>query len=207
MYTPKHFKSDDPAIALSVMQQNPFALLVTQIDGELDGTHVPVVTTRANDQFVLRFHLARANPSAAALTANAPLLLVFTGPNCYISPDWYGDHRPNAVPTWNYAVVHAKGTAETVDDADLVEILTDLGAENEARLAPKPPWTDKKMEPAAFKAMRRAIVGFNLTVKEVQTKLKVGQNRDARQRAGVRSALKSSSDRDAIEIANLIPES
>lgn len=205
MYVPAHFDHDDLNATFELMQQFPFALLITSLDGEFEGTHIPVLTSRTGDQFSLRFHLARANPSVTALAQERPSLIVFNGPNAYVSPDWYGDHAPNMVPTWNYAVVHARGVAQEVEDAALVEILDDLSAQNEQRLLPKRAWTSDKMDERAFSAMRKAIVGYEVKVSKIQTKFKMGQNRHETQRQGVRTALQSMPDPYAQRVAELIP--
>ena len=65
------------------------------------------------------------------------------GPDAYISPDWYG--TPDQVPTWNYLAVEAEGPLRRLDEDELTQLLDDLSAEHEARLAPKPAWTRAKM--------------------------------------------------------------
>lgn len=208
MYVPVHFANDDTQTAVELMQQYPFALLITTIDGEFEGTHVPTLTTIDNGEVLIRFHLARANPSVSALAEQRKSLLVFNGPNAYVSPDWYGEHKPNMVPTWNYAVVHARGVADVVDDGALVEMLQGLSAQGEELLRPKRPWTTDKMEDRAFAAMRNAIVGYELRVTEIQTKFKMSQNRDPQQRSGVRDALKELPRNEAMArvVSDLIPD-
>jgi len=192
------------------MQTFPFALLLTTVNGEPEGTHVPVLTTREGENFTLRFHLARANPSVESLALEQPSLVVFSGPNAYVSPDWYGDSKPNMVPTWNYAVVHASGIAKAVEDAALRDILDDLSAQSEQRLLPKKPWTSDKMDERAFQAMRRAVVGYELKVTRLQTKFKMSQNRAAEQRQGVRDALRALPQQNEQQsepgVADLVPD-
>lgn len=210
MYVPHHFSIDDPDASLELMQAFPFALLLTTVNGESEGTHVPVLSTREGENFTLRFHLARANPAVEGLTLEQPSLVVFTGPNAYVSPDWYGDSKPNMVPTWNYAVVHARGIAKAVEDAALRDILDDLSAQSEQRLLPKKPWTSDKMDDRAFQAMRRAVVGYELKVTSMQTKFKMGQNRATDQRQGVRDALRalpqSNDQQPHLRVADLVPD-
>jgi len=210
LYVPAHFNVDDENASLKLMQAFPFALLLTTLEGEIEGTHVPVLSSREGDIVRLRFHLARANPSVECLAEGKPSLLIFNGPNAYISPDWYGDEKPNMVPTWNYAVVHARGIAQAVDDSSLVEILDGLSEQSEKRLLPKKPWTSQKMDERAFHAMRKAIVGYDLTVTSMQTKYKMGQNRATAQRLGVREALHAISQTGEQQqtrmVADLIPD-
>ena len=60
-------------------------------------------------------HFARANPQFEALQKARHVLAIFQGPHAYVSPTWYAEPS-HAVPTWNYAVVHAFGTLEIIED-------------------------------------------------------------------------------------------
>ena len=187
MYVPRHFSQDDTAVVHDLIRRNAFATLVTELSGRLDATHVPVVLDAEHGRLGrLRFHLARANPTSKALADGREVLLVFVGPNTYISPDWYANE--NLVPTWNYAVVHAYGSASTMDDTALRRLLDDLSASQENQL-PKTPWTTDKMPPELVDRMCQAIVGFDLPIAELQAKWKFNQNRGADDRNGVVAAL------------------
>ena len=187
MYVPRHFSQDDTADAHDLIRSNVFATLVTEVSGRPDATHVPVVLDAERGELgSLRFHLARANPTGKALADEREVLVMFVGPNTYISPDWYANE--NLVPTWNYAVVHAYGMPRTMDDAELRHLLDDLSASQEERL-PKSPWTTDKMPPDLVDKMCKAIVGFELPITELQGKWKFDQNKGADDRAGVVAAL------------------
>ena len=131
--------------------------------------HAPVVV-RGTDR--LRFHVSRANRAAASLEG-AQALLSCTGPDCYVSPDWYG--TPDQVPTWNYLAVECEGPLRRLDDEELAQLLDDLGDVQEARLAPKPVWTRAKMTPGRFEAMLKAIVGFEMRIETIRGTRKLGQ--------------------------------
>jgi transcriptional regulator len=187
MYVPRHFSQDDTAVVHDLIRRNVFATLVTELSGRLDATHVPVVLDAEHGRLGrLRFHLARANPTGKALADGREVLMVFVGPNTYISPDWYANE--NLVPTWNYAVVHAYGSPSTMDDTALRRLLDDLSASQENQL-PKTPWTTDKMPPELVDKMCKAIVGFDLPIAELQAKWKFNQNRGADDRNGVMAAL------------------
>ena len=187
MYVPRHFSQDDTAVAHDLIRTNVFATLVTEISGRLDATHVPVVLDAQRGALgSLRFHLARANPTSKALADKREVLMVFTGPHTYISPDWYANE--NLVPTWNYAVVHAYGTPRAVDETELRRLLDDITASQENDL-PKKPWTTDKMPSDLVGKLCKAIVGFDLPITELQGKWKLNQNRGSDDRAGVVSAL------------------
>ena len=187
MYVPRHFSQDDTAVAHDLIRTTVFATIVTEISGRLDATHVPVVLDAERGALgSLRFHLARANPTSKALADKREVLMVFTGPHTYISPDWYANE--NLVPTWNYAVVHAYGTPRTVDETELRRLLDDITASQEKDL-PKKPWTTDKMPSDLVDKSCKAIVGFDLPITELQGKWKLNKNRGADDRAGVVSAL------------------
>ncbi len=187
MYVPRHYSQDDTAVAHDLIRGNVFATLVTEVSGRLDATHMPVVLDGGRGELgILRFHLARANPTVKALAETREVLMVFVGPHTYISPDWYANE--NLVPTWNYAVVHAYGIPRTMNDAELRRLLDDLSASQEERL-PKAPWTTDKMPPELVDKMCKAIVGFELPIAELQGKWKFDQKKGADDRAGAVAAL------------------
>lgn len=187
MYVPRHYSQDDTTVAHDLIRSNVFATLVTEVSGRFDATHVPVVLdTDRGALGSLRFHLARANPTAMALADDREVMMIFVGPHTYISPDWYAND--NLVPTWNYAVVHAYGTPRTLDDAGLRLMLDDLSTSQEERL-PKTPWTTGKMPPDLLDKMCNAIVGFDLPITELLGKWKFNQKNSADERGGVVAAL------------------
>lgn len=150
----------------------------------------------------LWFHLSRGNPLTPVLSAGAAGLAVITGPDAYISPDWYG--AEDQVPTWNYLTVEIEGPVRALDAADAARVLDDLSAAFEARLAPKPPWTRDKMSPGRFEAMLAGIVAFEMTVERLEGTWKLGQNKPADQIAGAVAALEALPDDDSRRIARLM---
>ena len=113
-------------------------LAVNGADGPLI-SHIPFILS----QDCAEFHLVRSNPIARALSkpdaALLPAMLAVTGPDSYISPDWYG--IKDQVPTWNYIAVHLRGTLERRPDDAMRDLLARQSAEYERRLAPKREWT------------------------------------------------------------------
>jgi transcriptional regulator len=145
--------------------------------------HAPVAVD-APDR--IRFHVARGNRAAAALEGKRAIVSCL-GPDAYVSPDWYG--VPDQVPTWNYLSVEAEGPLRRMEDAELANLLDDLSAAHEARLAPKPRWTRAKMTLGHFEAMRKAIVGYALTIESLRGTRKLGQNKPPEVRALLAEAL------------------
>jgi transcriptional regulator len=199
LYNPAHFTvRDEPAVA-RVLEECGFALLVTTVSGGVHLSHVPVLVESDGDGTrVLVGHLAGANPHAAAL-ATGTHLLVFQGPDGYVSPNWYASPE-TSVPTWNYVAVHAHGAIERIDDlAGKRAIVDALSARHEA---PFPrPWTSSKMEPLLLEKMLGAIVGFRMRVERIEAKFKLSQNRGAADRAGVIAGLEGRGMTSAAELA------
>ncbi|MDE3122608.1 MAG: FMN-binding negative transcriptional regulator [Paracoccaceae bacterium] len=143
-------------------------------------SHVPFLLDGAGAEADL--HLVRSNPIVALLKDPQPAVIAVTGPEGYISPDWYG--VPDQVPTWNYVAVHLRGSLALLPDADLRPMLDRLSAEFEARLLPKTPWTSDKMTPGVMERMMRMIVPCRLTITDVQGTWKLSQNKPDAARFG-----------------------
>lgn len=173
LYIPRHFSPDDPATLKAFVEANAFGTLVTHHEGEATVSHVPfVVGEDASGALVLHGHVARANPHWRVLEAS-PALVMFSGPHGYVSPTWYEKHP--SVPTWNYAVVHAHGTARLVDAAALERTLGRLSAHYES--GNPVPWRIESLERDYVDTMVRAIVGFEIAVERLEGKFKLSQNR------------------------------
>ena len=175
---------------LARMAAHPLALVAVNGETVPLVSHTPVIARQDEDGIVLRFHLSAANPAAARLIAGAAAVIVFTGADAYISPDWYGD-VPDQVPTWNYLSVEAEGEARETGREGAAAFLDDLSAVFEGALLPKPPWTRDKMKPAAFEAMLGGIRAFEMRPRRLEGITKLGQNKTAKMRAGVIEALEA----------------
>src|SRR5262249_50146373 len=136
-------------------------------------------------------------PQCEALRSARACLVVFTGPNCYVSPSWYSEH-PN-VPTWNYLSVHAYGPVDLLDDEGLEQTLIELTLPHEASVRGN--WRYEDL-PSDFKAeLLREIRGFSVRVARLEAKAKLSQNRIPEDRERVTRALLDSSDPRAREVA------
>jgi transcriptional regulator len=200
VYLPRHFLETDPAAIRRVLDEFPFATLLSVAGGEALLSHVPILIEYAADQPQRAIgHLAAANPHAAQLGAGGDALLVFQGPSGYVSPNWYTSPA-QSVPTWNYIAVHLRGSVRRIDTIDGKRAIVDaLSARHEAKL--ENPWTSDKMSPALLDKMLGAIVGFHMTITGVDAKFKLGQNRSVADRAGVLQALEASDDESSRALA------
>ena len=103
------FAIGDVEQARGIVRAHPFATLVT---ADLRATHMPCLVDDSADDLAVIGHVARADPVAERL--GGPLLAIFQGPHGYVSASWYEDET---IPTWNYVILHLRGTPEVFDDA------------------------------------------------------------------------------------------
>lgn len=113
MYIPSHYYIEDKELIYLFLKENSFGLLFCMNDGEPLFTHLPFHVEFKNNKILLYSHLASSNPQAKALRNATEVKVIFTGPNAYISPNWY-QSKPN-VPTWNYISVHLTGRVKFLD--------------------------------------------------------------------------------------------
>lgn len=135
--------------------------------------HVPFLLNPAGTQADL--HLVRSNPIIRALTTPQQAAIAVSGPDGYISPDWYG--VADQVPTWNYVAVHLRGTLELLPDDQMRDLLDRQSAQFEDQLLPKTPWKTAKMTPEVRDRMMRQILPCRLTIAAVEGTWKLGQNK------------------------------
>ncbi len=192
MYLPSHFSVTDTARLHALMRAHPLAwLVVVADDGRTSADPVPLELAAGEGEGALgtlRGHVARANPLARR--DGAEVLVVFSGPQAYISPGWYASKQQHGkvVPTWNYAVVQARGRLRTVADAGwLLALVTRLTQRHEAPLPQ--PWSVDDAPPAFVQQMLGAIVGLEIEITELSGKFKLSQNRSAADQAGVIAGL------------------
>lgn len=187
MYQPPHFREDRPEVQHALIRAHPLGLLITAGPAGLLANPFPfLLDADGSEKGMLRVHMARANPQWHELEAIQECLVVFQGPQDYVTPSWYATKRETAkvVPTWNYATVHVWGRPRVMnDDAWLRKQIEDLTASREASRAA--PWAVGDA-PEDFVAMQmRAIVGIEIPILKIEGKWKMSQNRPEADRAGV----------------------
>lgn len=144
-------------------------------------SHIPFILSE--DGTRAEFHLVRSNPIVRALKEPQTAALAVTGPDSYISPDWY--QLDDQVPTWNYVAVHLRGTAELCPADTLPDLLARQSAFYENQLLPKKPWTLDKMPDEALQRLLRMILPCRMQIASVDGTWKFSQNKppEARQSA------------------------
>jgi transcriptional regulator len=202
VYTPPLFKEDRVDVLHGAIRQARLATLVTQTAEGLIASHVPLLLDPNPAPYgTLIGHLARPNPQARGATGEA--LVIFQGPEAYITPSWYETKRQTGkvVPTWNYVAIHAYGTAEFFNDKKrLRDVVTRLTERHES---PRDaPWAVTDAPADFIDVMLKGIIGFIIPITRLEGKWKMSQNRPAEDRAGVLAGL---NEEGRADVASLIP--
>jgi transcriptional regulator len=207
MYQPDQFRVEDVPQMHALMRARPFATLVSAGSLGLYASHLPTVLKDEGQFGVIECHLARANPHCKELATVEEALMIFQGPEGYITPNWYPSKAQHGkvVPTWNYAVVHAYGRPEVMDDASwLRRHVGELTAQQEHSAAK--PWHVSDAPESYVHGMLRAIVGFRFVVTRLEGKWKMSQNREMQDREGVVKGLGVRAQADDLEIADYVAQ-
>ncbi len=206
MYTPPAFKENDPAMLAEIIRSARLATLVTATADGLVATPLPMLFNPDEGPFgTLYGHVAKAN-TQWKLEPQGEALVVFQGPDAYITPSWYETKKEHGkvVPTWNYAAVHAYGPVEFFEDADrlldIVTRLTDLYEKPRAEA-----WAVTDAPPQFIQAQLRGIIGVRIPLTRVDGKRKMSQNRPEADRIGVANGLATSDRPDEQLVAGMIP--
>ncbi len=204
MYVPPVFKVEQDT-ALAFVAERGFGTVVA-VDGAMPvAVQVPFVCERKADGALrLECHVARANPFHAVIARAPDVLVTVSGPDAYISPDWYVAH--DQVPTWNYIAAHLRGTAKVMPAEATLAHVDRLSAIFEERLLPKPPWRSEKMTAARRSAMLAAIVVFEITVDGFDASWKLGQHKARADRLEVARVLERQEGSDGPALAALMQD-
>lgn len=199
MHTNPAFRAMSTDDNLAFARQRGFGILmVNGVDGPV-AAHIPFVLAR--DGSFADLHLTRSNPIVRS-DLPAPAVLAVSGPDAYISPDWYG--LEDQVPTWNYVAVDLRGTLRALDPDATKDHVDELSAVHETRLLPKTPWHSDKMAEGVMPRMMRMILPFRLTITSVDGTWKLNQNKPDAARTRAAAALAVQPDAGSQAIAALM---
>ena len=198
MYIPSAFRVDDPALLNAFIHRHSFATLITSGE-EPFITHLPLLLDVDNQgSRTLVGHFARANPHWQLDHVKRSSVAIFNGPHAYISPSWYCSGSP-AVPTWNYAVVHAWGRLSLISEPGEVEAilrrLVEVYEPDSAR-----PW-ESRLSREGLDKLVASVVAFRMPIDRVEGKFKLSQNRSAVDQIGAIGGLEASEDADSTALA------
>ena len=196
MYNPTIFREDDSAASRRLIDEFPFATIVSQGPAGLWASQLPfLLYPTEGKQGILRAHFARANPHWRELADTEQCIVIFQGAHGYVSPSWYPSKpiTEKVVPTWNYATVHVWGKPTVVEDPAWLRQLVGDQTDRQEQRRPQP-WAIGDA-PADFIALQlKAIVGIEIPIARLEGKRKLSQNRNAEDFQGVVAGLRASGD-------------
>jgi transcriptional regulator len=207
MYIPRANQEDRISVLHKLMEDQPFASLITMGSSGLFASHIPMVLEQNGAKGQLRGHISRANTQWRDYTPSVEALAIFSGPQHYITPNWYLEKQESGkvVPTWNYVVVHAYGYLKIIEDgAWLVTHLASLTNIHEA--ASPVPWKIEDAPADYIASQVKGIVGLEMQVTRLEGKWKVSQNRSEQDRNGVAEGLAELNTTESREMKALVEE-
>lgn len=208
MYIPSHFSETRTDVLHGLIREFPLGTLLVAGSQGLEANHIPFhLAVEEAGTVVLMGHLARANPLWADAPASKEALVIFKGPDTYISPGWYPSKRGDGkvVPTWNYVAAHAYGTLNFHEDPIWIkrqlELLTDRMEAGQLH-----PWAVSDAPPEYVDRLVASVVGIEIDVWQLVGKWKVSQNQSPENRIGVMNGLESSACPFRVEMARIVGE-
>ena len=209
MYLPSSFAERDLPTLFAFMEAHPLATLVTSSPTGLFATHLPLVLDRtAGPSGTLFGHVARANPHSRYVTDGAAeALVIFTGPDAYITPEWYRTKQETGrvVPTWNYIAVHAYGALHLHDDPSFLRPHLETLTRKHEGSRPRP-WQVSDAPAEYIEQQLKAIVGVEFRISRIEGKWKMSQNRVGADVDGVIQGLSDSSTVQDQVVAEIVRE-
>ena len=193
MYLPDHFRCDDTGSLHAAVVAHPLGTLITQDGEQVVADEVPfLLDPTAGPLGTLRAHVARNNPLWLRHSTARPVLVVFKGPQAYVSPAWYPGKAEHGkvVPTWNYCVVQASGPLRVHDDAAWVRAHVEALTEQHEAHQPKP-WHTHEAPSHYIDQMVKAVVGIEIALTHLVGKFKLSQNHPATSQLGVVQGLQA----------------
>lgn len=200
MYIPKHYQNNNQKTLVSFIKANPFGILVTQGGAAAWATHIPfMIKGNAANGYELLGHLSKANAQWQAFEHQKQVLVIFNGPQHYISASWYKEEE---VPTWDYIAVHATGKISVLPQEALLVHLHELVHEHEKE--EKNPVSLEKMSERT-KSQYKGVVGFSIKITKLEGAYKLSQTRKEDHLA-IKKALCQKDSFQAKEVAKAITQ-
>lgn len=192
MHCPALFREERLNVLHGLMITHPLATLITAGCNGLIANLIPFTLHVGGEHGILRAHLARGNKQLVALREGTEALVVFHGPECYVTPSWYPSKAEHGkvVPTWNFAVVQARGNPKVFDDATWVRAQIDEMTNNHEGQR-EHPWKASDAPDDFIAAQLKAIVGIEIPIHSIEGKWKMSQNRSPADYQGVIEGLRT----------------
>ena len=205
MYIPRAHNEERVTVLQKLIEDQPFASLITVGSSGLFASHIPMVLEQNGPMGQLRGHISRANTQWRDYNPSIEALAIFSGPQHYITPNWYLEKQDTGkvVPTWNYVVVHAYGYLNIIEDAEWLR--THLASLTSIHEAESPvPWKIGDAPEDYIAALLKGIVGLEMTIERLEGKWKVSQNRSDEDRNGVAKGLAELNTAESLAMKALV---
>ncbi|MEH7119456.1 FMN-binding negative transcriptional regulator [Neobacillus vireti] len=199
MYIPNYFKVTNVDEIWDFVQKNSFGTIVTTEQGKPIATHLPLRLMKKGDDYYITGHMAYGNPQWRSFETCEEVLIMFQGPNAYISSSWYSHEN---VPTWNYQAIHMYGKASILEKDELIEELTQMLEKYEETRENPVLWD--KLSPQLLESQLKGIVGFKIMVGEIQAAYKLSQNRNKTDYRNIIEKLQNEGNPNSNQMAELM---
>jgi transcriptional regulator len=207
MYIPRANQEDRIPVLHKLMDDQPFASLITVGSSGLFASHIPMVLEQNGANGLLKGHISRANTQWRDYSPSVEALAIFSGPQHYITPSWYPEKQETGkvVPTWNYVVVHAYGYLKVVEDGEwLMAHLMNLTNIHEA--GSPVPWKIADAPASYIASLTKGIVGLEMPIERLEGKWKLSQNRSEQDRDGVARGLAELNTSESLAMKALVEQ-
>ena len=197
MYKLPYFTEKNPEKVFEFMKKNSFAIITGVYSGFPVATHVPLEIKKIDEKIILTGHIMKATDHYKAFLENQNVLVIFSGPHCYVSASWYV--KKNVASTWNYMDVHVKGKIQFTDEEGtkkIIENITDRYEKSDSAAA------FNKLPKDYVEQLSTAIAGFNIEVESVDNTFKLSQNHDPETRRQIIENLRKTGNDNSLQIAN-----
>jgi transcriptional regulator len=196
MYKLAHFTENNKKAIIDFINQNPFAVITGTGESYPVASHIPLAIEEKEGRFFLHGHIMKKTDHHLAFEKNNNVLVIFTGPHCYVSASWYTN--PLGASTWNYMTVHAKGKIHFTDDAGTIAAIKEVTERFEGKDTAA---SFDKLSDEYINAMVKAIVGFTIETESLDAVFKLSQNRDEASKKNIIAKLQQRGDENSVMIA------
>ena len=196
MYKSSYYTEQDKEKVMVFMKENSFALITGIGENHPVATQIPLAIKLKDDKIFLEGHMMKKTDHHLAFEKNNNVLVLFTGPHCFVNANWYTD--PGVGSTWNYMTVHAKGKISFFDEEgtrNAVKALSDkyAGTSSQASF--------DNLPKDYIDHMVKAIVGFSIEIEALDNVFKLSQNRDETSQKNIIEQLRKRGDANSTAIA------
>lgn len=196
MYKFSYYTEQDTEKVIAFMKENAFALITGNGENRPVATQIPLEIKILEGKIFLEGHLMKKTDHHLAFEKNNNVLVLFTGPHCFVSADWYTN--PIMGSTWNYMTVHAKGKISFMDEEGTLKAVK---AVSDKYVGTDLPSSFGNLPQEYIDHMVKAIVGFSIEVESFDNVFKLSQNRDAASQKNIIEQLEKRGDDNSLKIA------